>query len=212
MSKTSTKPATAASSKSSDKSEKTTRDSNGTNENITANPQATGTHGVHAASSLVPQMINTTEDMFVNDLRDMYWAELHLVKALPKMAGAASGTDLKAALEEHLDVTLIQVSRLEQVFELAGIPNIAKKCDALEGLVISGEQVIENTRTGSDMRDTGIIGSGLKVENFEITCYKGLIQLADKLGYTDAVELLTENLREEEEASDTLNTLAAQSN
>lgn len=95
------------------------------------------------------------------------------------------------------------------MFELLGEDIIAKKCDAIEGLTMSGEHVIENTVTGTSTRDTGIIMSGLKVENFEITTYTGLIQVANTLGKADVAALLQQNLDEEIEAADILNTLAA---
>lgn len=147
---------------------------------------------------------STLQDLFIGELRDTYWAENHLVKAIPKMIDAAGSNDLIQALEEHLEITKTHASRIEKIFELLGEKIIAKKCDAMEGLTMSGEHVIENTVSGTDIRDLGIIMSGLKVENFEITTYKGLIQVANSLGKTDVANLLQENLDEELEASDRL--------
>lgn len=147
---------------------------------------------------------STLQDLFIGELRDTYWAENHLVKAIPKMIDAAGSNDLSQALEEHLEITKTHASRIEKIFELLGEKIIAKKCDAMEGLTMSGEHVIENTVSGTDIRDLGIIMSGLKVENFEITTYKGLIQVANSLGKTDVANLLQENLDEELEASDRL--------
>ena len=147
---------------------------------------------------------STLQDLFIGELRDTYWAENHLVKAIPKMIDAAGSNDLTQALEEHLEITKTHASRIEKIFELLGEKIIAKKCDAMEGLTMSGEHVIENTVSGTDIRDLGIIMSGLKVENFEITTYKGLIQVANSLGKTDVANLLQENLDEELEASDRL--------
>ncbi|MEP6749446.1 MAG: ferritin-like domain-containing protein [Bacteroidota bacterium] len=150
----------------------------------------------------------TLQDFFVSSLKDTYWAENHLVAAIPKMIAAAGSADLKNALTDHLAVTKTHATRLEQAFELLGEKIIAKKCDAIEGLTMSGEHVIDNTVMGSPVRDTGIIMSGLKVENFEITTYTGLIQVANKLDKTDVAELLQQNLDEEIAASDLLTELS----
>ena len=138
----------------------------------------------------------------------MYWCEKHLVNALPKMINAAGNAELKAVLSEHLEVTRQQSGRLEELFDLLGIKIGAKKCDACDGLVMDGEHVIENTLPGSEARDTGIIMAGLKVENFEITCYNGLIQLANVLGKTEAADILNQNLAGEVEATDMLTSLS----
>ncbi len=147
---------------------------------------------------------STLQDLFVSELKDTYWAENHLIKALPKMVSAAGSSDLKKAFAEHLEITKTHASRLEQVFELLGEKIMAKKCDAMEGLTMSGEHVIENTQTGTQTRDMGIIMSALKVENFEITTYKGLIQVANSLGKTDIADLLQQNMDEEIVASNML--------
>ncbi len=107
-------------------------------------------------------------------------------------------------------VTKEHASRLEQAFELLGLKIQAKKSDALEGLVMSGEHIIENTIAGTEARNTGLIMSALKVENFEITCYNGLIQLAGQLGQTDVAELLQQNLSDEMEAEQLLTGLSQQ--
>ncbi len=147
-------------------------------------------------------------ELFADGIKDIYWAENHLVKSLPKMVAAAGGEELKANLQNHLEQTKEHASRLEQVFEAMGMKIQAKKCDAAEGLVMSGEHVIENTIAGTEARDTGLIMSALKVENFEITTYNGLIQLATKLGYTEVAQLLNENLADEVEAEQLLTALS----
>jgi ferritin-like metal-binding protein YciE len=147
---------------------------------------------------------SSMQDLFVSELKDTYWAENHLLKAIPKMIDAAGANDLKQALEDHLEVTKNHAFRLEKIFELLGEKTIAKKCDAIEGLTISGEHVIENTQTDTEIRDMGIMMSALKVENFEITTYKGLIQVANSLGKKDVADLLQQNLDEEIEASNML--------
>src|SRR5688500_5220859 len=97
------------------------------------------------------------QDLFMEELRDIYWAEKHLVKALPKMEKAASSEELAEAFAEHLAVTQEQVSRLEQVFELLGEKARGKKCDAMEGLVKEAESVIEDTEEGTSTRDVALI-------------------------------------------------------
>lgn len=151
------------------------------------------------------------DELFLSSVKDIYWAEKHLVKSLPKMIDAAGGSQLQQALTEHLAVTKNQVDRLEQVFAALGEKIVAQKCDAMEGLTMSGEHVIENTIAGSEARDTGIIMSGLKVENFEITTYKGLIQVAGKLGHTELASLFQVSLDEEIEAGTMLETISANS-
>ena len=143
-------------------------------------------------------------ELFVAELKDTLWAENHLVKALPKMVAAAGSKDLKRGLADHLEITKTHAARLEEILELLGEKIVAKKCDAMEGLTMSGEHVIENTIMNSPTRDLGIIMSGLKVENFEITTYKGLIQVANSLGKTDVVALLQQTLDEEIESSNML--------
>src|SRR5690606_18129834 len=95
--------------------------------------------------------------LFLDSVRDLYWAENHLVKALPKMIASASSTALKKAITKHLAETKTQVSRVERIFELLGEKAIAKKCDAVEGLTKDGEGMIETTPEGTLARDTGII-------------------------------------------------------
>lgn len=147
-------------------------------------------------------------ELFTDSIKEMYWAENHLVKSLPKMVSAADSATLKTALSEHLEVTKKQASRLEAVFPLLGIKVAAKKCDALEGLVMSGEHVIENTVGGTEARDTGLIMSALKVETFEMTCYNGLIQLATKLGETEVADILKQNLAGEVKAAGLLSKMS----
>lgn len=148
------------------------------------------------------------ERLFIAELREAYWMENHLVKAIPKMAAAAVNSELRQALEKHVEITRDHASRLEEVFTILNEKVIAKKCDACEGLTMSGEHVIENTIAGTPARDIGIILSALKVENFEITTYKGLIQVATSLGKTNVADQLRENLDEEEEASGLLTELS----
>ena len=148
------------------------------------------------------------EEFFVDQLRDIYWAEKLLTKALPKMEKAATSEELATALADHLEVTREQVTRLEQVFEMLGEKPRGKKCDGMEGLVKEGESVIEETEDGTSTRDVGLIISAQKVEHYEIAAYGGLAQLAKTLGKNDVATILGEILEEEKEADELLTKLA----
>jgi ferritin-like metal-binding protein YciE len=148
------------------------------------------------------------QEFFVEELRDIYWAEKHLVKALPKMEKAANSEELATAFADHLAVTQEQVSRLEQIFEMLGEKPRGKKCEAMEGIVKEGESVIEDTEDGSATRDVGLIMAGQKVEHYEIATYGGLAQLAKTLGKDDIANILGEILEEEKEADELLTNLA----
>ncbi len=138
--------------------------------------------------------------LFHDSVKDIYWAENHLVKALPKMAKSAASEKLSDAILNHLEQTKKQVERLEQVFELLDKKPKARKCDAMEGLTKEGEAVVEDTDHDTPARDMGIIMASQKVEHYEIAAYTGLIKLAGKLGLTEITELLSETLNEEVEA------------
>jgi ferritin-like metal-binding protein YciE len=163
--------------------------------------------GAKAANS------NTQLDKFFHDaLKDVYNAEKQLLKALPKMAKAATSEELTAAFEDHLAVTEEQVSRLEQVFEASGLKVASKKCEAMEGLVKEGEEAIEDTEDGSLVRDVALIVAAQKVEHYEIASYGSLRDIATLLGHTEAAALLQETLDEEGDADKTLSGIAAQIN
>ena len=150
-------------------------------------------------------------ELFVDQVKDIYWAEKHLLKALPKMQKAATTEELKAAIENHIGQTEEQVGRLEQVFDLLEEKPQAKKCDGMAGLVEEGESVIEETEEGTATRDVGIIISAQKVEHYEIAAYGGLTTLAKTMGRDDIAEILAETLSEEKE-TDQLLTEIAESN
>jgi ferritin-like metal-binding protein YciE len=145
--------------------------------------------------------------LFEDELKDIYWAEKALTKALPKMAKNASSEELVAAINDHLEVTKNQVVRLEQVFEALGKKAQAKKCDAMEGLIKEGEGIIEDTKEGP-VRDAGIISACQKVEHYEIASYGTLAAFAKLLGETEAAGLLEQTLAEEKEADETLTSIA----
>ncbi len=148
------------------------------------------------------------EEFFVDEVKDIYWAEKHLVKTLPKMQKAATTGELKNAFEEHLEVTRQHVGRLEQVFELLGEKPQAKKCEAMEGITKEGESIIEDTEEGTATRDVGLILAAQKVEHYEIATYGGLAQLARTLGHDDIAQILETTLEEEKEADHTLTGIA----
>ena len=147
-------------------------------------------------------------EFFTDELKDIYWAEKHLTKALPKMAKAASSDELRQAFEDHLTQTEEHVTRLEQVFELLGMKAQAKKCDAMEGLVEEGKSIIEDTEDDTATRDVGLILAAQKVEHYEIATYGGLAQLAKTLGLMEIKEILGQTLSEEKEADELLTSIA----
>lgn len=151
---------------------------------------------------------NMLKEFFIDELKDIYWAEKHLVKTLPKMAKASTSQELKDALTEHASVTQTHVSRLEEVFEILGKKAQAKKCDAMAGITEEGDGIVEETEAGTSTRDVGVILAGQKAEHYEIATYGGLAQLAKTLGLNDVSDLLTETLNEEKEADSKLTEIA----
>ena len=151
------------------------------------------------------------EEFFVDQLKDIYWAEKNLLKALPKMQKASNTSELQAEFEDHRKVTEEQVVRLEQAFEMLGKKAQAKKCDAMEGLIKESEGIIEETEKGTMTRDVALIVAAQKVEHYEIASYGGLVQLAKTMGKDDVAELLQMTLDEEKE-TDLLLTDIAENN
>ncbi len=148
------------------------------------------------------------QKLFVDQIKDIYWAEKHLLKALPKMQKAATTPELQNAIETHIAQTEGQVERLEEVFELLDEKPQAKKCDGMQGLIEEGESVIEETNERTATRDVGIILSAQKVEHYEISAYGGLAALAKTLGREDIAEVLAETLSEEKETDEILTKIA----
>lgn len=142
-------------------------------------------------------------DLFVDSLKDIYWAEKALTKALPKMAKNATNANLISAINEHLTVTEDQVARLEDVFTNLGEKAVAKKCDAMEGLIKEGEGILEETEPGA-VRDAGIIAASQKIEHYEIATYGTLVAFAKTLGEAEVAALLEQTLQEEKDADKTL--------
>ena len=151
--------------------------------------------------------IESLNELLEEELKDIYSAEKQLLKVLPKMAKKATSEDLRAALEEHLEVTKNQVSRMEQVFEALGKPAKAKTCKAMKGLLEEGKEIMEEDATDAVM-DAGIIVAAQKVEHYEIASYGTVRTWARLCGEEEAAELLQETLDEEGEADKKLSELA----
>ena len=151
------------------------------------------------------------KEFFVDELKDIYYAEKHIAKTLPKMRKAATSPELQQAFADHLEMTKNQVARLEDVFDLLGEKAKGKKCEAIEGITKEGEGIIEDTEKGTATRDVGLILAAQKVEHYEISTYGGLAQLAATLGLGEVADLLRQTL-EEEKQTDQLLTVIAENN
>jgi len=151
--------------------------------------------------------VTTMEDLFLDEIRDLYDAEKQLTKALPEMAHAASSDDLRNAFEEHLDQTVNQIERLERIFEALGEKPTGKKCAAMTGLIKEGNEMV-NASGENAVRDAGLIAAAQKVEHYEISGYGSARAHAETLGHDAAVRLFDETLFEEQEADERLNDLA----
>jgi ferritin-like metal-binding protein YciE len=145
--------------------------------------------------------------LFENELKDIYWAEKTLTKAIPKMVKNATSDELVEALENHLQETEGQVARLEKIFDIIEKKPVAKKCEAMAGLVKEAEEIMKESEKGA-MRDAGIIAAGQKVEHYEIATYGTLRTFAQTLGLDDVVTLLEDTLEEEKGADEKLTQVA----
>lgn len=154
-----------------------------------------------------PRAAQGLYDLFVDELEDIYWAEKALTKAIPEMIKNATADVLVKALTGHLEVTKLHVSRLDEVFSLIGEKAVAKKCEAMEGLIKEAKGVMEDTKEGM-VRDAGIIAAAQKAEHYEIASYGTLCSFAKTLGETEAAALLQETLDEEKEADEKLSEIA----
>ncbi len=151
--------------------------------------------------------MKTMNDLFLSFLQDMYYAERQILKALPKMAKAAESAELKQALTHHREETQHQIERLQQVFEQVGKRARGKTCEALNGIVEEGEEVIEEFEVGA-VRDAGILANAQAVEHYEMARYGTMIAWANVCGMQDVVKLLEETLAEEKKADELLNQIA----
>ena len=162
------------------------------------------------AAKAKPDAAQGLRDLFVDELKDIYWAEKALTKAIPKMIKNATSGELAEALTGHLEETKNHVTRLEEVFSSIGEKAVAKKCEAMAGLTKEAGEIMEDTEMGV-VRDAGIILAGQKVEHYEIATYGTLCAFAKTLGEDDAVALLLETLNEEKEADSKLSEIAESS-
>jgi ferritin-like metal-binding protein YciE len=151
--------------------------------------------------------LETLKELYVNELRDLYNAENQLIKALPKMAKAASSEELKEAFEKHLEQTKGHVQRLEEVFEEIDEKPKGKTCQAMKGLIEEGSEILKADGDNSVV-DAGIIVAGQKVEHYEIAGYGSVRTFAQLLGKDKSADLLQQTLDEESEANELLNKLA----
>jgi ferritin-like metal-binding protein YciE len=151
--------------------------------------------------------VKTMEDLFVETLRDIYYAEKQILKSLPGMVKKADDASLKDALETHRKETEGQVDRLEQIFKMMDVPARGKKCDAIEGILAEAKEHMDDIED-AQVLDAGMIGSAQAVENYEITRYGSLIAWAEQIGRDDAIKLLQANLAEEKNADALLSKIA----
>jgi ferritin-like metal-binding protein YciE len=146
-------------------------------------------------------------DLFLDTLKDIYYAEKQILKALPKMAKAAHSDKLRAAFEKHHGETEGQIERLERVFEWIDKPARGKTCEAIQGLLDEGKEIMEEYK-GTEALDAGMVAAAQAVEHYEIARYGTLKQWAQQLGIKDAVRLLDQTLQEEKKTDEALTSLA----
>ena len=146
-------------------------------------------------------------DLFLDTLKDIYFADKQILKALPKMAKAAQSDKLRAAFEKHRDETEGQIERLERVFELIDKPARGKTCEAIQGILDEGKEIMDEYK-GTEALDAGLVSAAQAVEHYEIARYGTLKQWAQQLGIKDAVRLLDQTLQEEKKTDLALTSLA----
>jgi ferritin-like metal-binding protein YciE len=160
------------------------------------------------AASRTPEAESALKELFVDEIKDIYWAEKHLASALPKIIKGATSEDLKTTISNHLEETKNHVSRLESVFASIGEKAVAKKCLAMEGLLNEATELLSDTDKGTEVRDVAIISAAQKVEHYEIASYGTLRTLAGTLGYSEAQDLFEQTLEEEKNADSLLTQVA----
>lgn len=158
-------------------------------------------------SKAKPDAAQGLRELFENELKDIYWAEKALTKAIPKMIKNATSEELVDALNDHLSVTEEQVTRLDEVFEAIGVKAQGKKCEAMAGLIKEAEELMSETEKGV-VRDAAIILASQKVEHYEIATYGTLVSFARILGEDQVVSMLEDTLAEEKEADEKLTEIA----
>jgi len=153
--------------------------------------------------------MQTIEELFEHELKDIYGAEHSLLDALEQMAGESSDREIKKAFAQHRKETQGQIKRLDKIFKSMGQKHEAETCAGIEGL-IKEKKAFMREKPSDELLEFYNIGAGQKTERYEITAYESLIDMADKLGMTDAVELFEQNLQEEEEALNKLKMIASE--
>ena len=171
-------------------------------------PTKNNTKSGAAAARRTPEAESALKELFVDELKNIYWAEKHPASALPKMIKGATSEDLKQTITNHLEETKNQVTRLEAIFQSVGEKAAAKKCLAMEGLLKEATELLGDTDKGTEVRDVAIISAAQKVEHYEIASYGTLRTLAGTLGYSEAQGLLDETLAEEKNADSLLTQVA----
>jgi ferritin-like metal-binding protein YciE len=151
--------------------------------------------------------IEQLDTLFVEQIKDLYDAEKQLVRALPKMAKSASSEELRATFEDHLEETKTHVQRLEQVFEIMGVPAKGKTCAGMKGLVEEGDEVMQEDAV-EELMDAALIGAAQRVEHYEMATYRTARAMAERLGKQAAVDLLQDTLDEEKAADEKLTEIA----
>jgi ferritin-like metal-binding protein YciE len=156
--------------------------------------------------------VGTIEELFVDELKDLYSAEKQITKSLPKLAKAATSPELKDAFESHLKETFGQIERLEKVFEILGKSPRGKTCNGMKGVLEEGAEVLEETEKGSTVRDAALISAAQRVEHYEMAGYGCVREYAKLLGQKEIAQLLDETLTEEKAADSKLGQVAKQVN
>ncbi|WP_300601234.1 ferritin-like domain-containing protein [Niabella sp.] len=171
----------------------------------------TGTNPEQQTEKISSEMKNSEfHRFFVDELKDIYWAEKHLAKSLPKMQKASNSEELAAAFERHTKETEIHVATLEKIFESLDEKAAAQKCEAMQGLLEEAETIISDTERDSFTRDAGLILAAQKIEHYEIATYGTLCAFAAQMGHTEAAKLLQQTL-DNEKATDVALTKIAES-
>lgn len=161
-----------------------------------------------AGASRSAEAESALKELLLDEMKDIYWAEQHLAKALPKMIKNATSDQLKETITNHLEETKNHVTRIEQAFESIGEKAKTVKCLAMEGLLKEADELLTETEKGTEVRDAAIISAAQKVEHYEIASYGTLKTLAATLGYTDAAALFEQTLAEEKNADNLLTQVA----
>jgi len=174
-----------------------------TNSNSVAEHTNTAQHSKAGTIKAKPDAAHSLRDLFVDELKDIYWAENLLTKAIPNMISNTSNPEMVKGFEKHLAETQNHVKRLEDVFSSLGEKAEAKKCEAMAGITKEAEEIMSETEMG-DVRDAGILSAARKVEHYEIATYSTLIAFANKLGENTAAKLLQDNLNEEQQTDNKL--------